>query len=132
MREPPRQLPVYNTPAFSIACSFLMKCLFRGQSYLQQPWGANFSRVSIALYPLSPDDFFLANHVSSQLGKCGRRGHCPWGSHGPSARSDMQFLALTRCQATGATLKGGSTVEHTGFLTRDRDRAVTGHGRTGK
>ena len=45
---------------------------------------------------------------------------------GLSVLSNMQFLAPTRSQATGATLKGGSTVEHTGFLTQDRDRAVTG------
>lgn len=45
---------------------------------------------------------------------------------GPLVLSNMQFLALIRSQATGATSKGGNTVEHTGFLTQDRDRVVTG------
>lgn len=45
---------------------------------------------------------------------------------GPLVLSDMQFLALTGNQATGATVQGGSTVEHIGFLTQDRDRVVTG------
>lgn len=45
---------------------------------------------------------------------------------GPLVLSNMQFVALTCSQATGATLKRGNTVEHTGFLTQDRDRVVTG------
>lgn len=47
------------------------------------------------------------------------------GVNGLLVLSDLQ-LALTLNQATGAILKGGSTAEHTGFLTQDRDRVVTG------
>lgn len=71
--------------------------------------------------------FYLTNYVSSQLGKHGCQIVITLGEvSGPLVLSDMQFLALTQSQATGATLKGGSTVEHTGFLTQDRDRVVTG------
>lgn len=127
MNYPP-SLQFYNTHIFSILWSFSIKCLFHGQSYLQQPWNSNASRQFLFHYTYCPQKYFyLTNYVSSQLGKHGCQiVITPGEVSGPLVLSDMQFLALTHSQATGATLKGGSTVEHTGFLTQDRDRVVTG------
>lgn len=70
--------------------------------------------------------FDLKNHVSSQLGKYGCHSRYPGWSQWAFGSEWPAVNTLTRCQATGATLKGGSTVEHTGFLTEDRDRVVAG------